>query len=251
VRSSAQASDQQKVASLMLHVRPAEKDDMPIILGFIGEAAAWLADKGTDQWSRPWPDKRRRDARVRRGIRDKCTWMVEEGGRPIATISCRPRGNPKLWTDAESAEPAVYVSRLIVCRDYGGQAIGNELFDWAGKWAAAQYGARWIRIDVWTTNTMLHEYYEKRGFSFMRECDHVDYPSAMLFQKPTAGITDADLRRLKEIPALARPTSLRPSLVRSARHLRPAPQLAGGAALRIAARLLLLTHHGRGSRGRG
>jgi GNAT superfamily N-acetyltransferase len=234
----------------MLHVRPAEKDDMPVILGFIGEAATWLADKGTDQWSKPWPDEHERDERVRRGIRDKCTWIVEDKSRPIATISCRPRGNPDLWTEAENAEPAVYVSRLIVCRDYGGQAIGNELFDWAGKWAAAQYGARWVRIDVWRTNTLLHEYYQKRGFSFMRECDYVDYPSAMLFQKPTAGITDADVPRLHEIPELAAPKSWRPSLVRFAREGRPIRQLAGVAAFRIAARVLL-THQDRGSGGRG
>ena len=56
----------------MLHARPAEKGDMPIILGFIGEAATWLADKGTDQWSKPWPDERQRDGR---------TWMVWDDGR--------------------------------------------------------------------------------------------------------------------------------------------------------------------------
>jgi GNAT superfamily N-acetyltransferase len=249
MRSSAPASDLQKAASPMLHVRPAEKDDMPVILGFIGEAAAWLVDKGTDQWSKPWPDERQRDERVRRGIRDKCTWMVEDHGRPIATISCRPRGNPDLWTDAESAEPAVYVSRLIVCRDYAGQAIGNELFDWAGKWAAAQYGGRWIRIDVWTTNAMLHEYYEKRGFSFIRKCDYIDCPSAMLFQKPTAAITDADVPRLLEVPTLAAPKSRRPSLGRATRERRPARQLAGVVALKVAARLLL-THQDRGSSAR-
>jgi GNAT superfamily N-acetyltransferase len=232
----------------MLHVRPAEKDDMPVILGFIGEAAGWLADVGTDQWSKPWPDKRQRDARVRRGIRNRCTWMVEDDGRPIATISCRPQGNQNLWTDAESRDPAVYVSRLIVCRDYGGQAIGNELFDWAGKWAATQYGAQWIRIDVWTTNTMLHEYYEKRGFSFIRECDYVDYPSAMLFQKPTAGITDADVPRLAEVPKLARPKPRRPSLAHSGGARKPVRRLAGLAVLRIAARLLL-THQDRRSSG--
>jgi GNAT superfamily N-acetyltransferase len=234
----------------MLRVRLAEKDDLPVILGFIAEAAAWLADRGTDQWSTPWPDEPQRDDRVRRGIRDRCTWMVEDDGRPVATISCRPRGNPNLWTKAEGAEPAVYVSRLIVCRDYGGQAIGNELFDWAGKWAATQYGARWVRIDVWTTNTMLHEYYVKRGFTFIRECDYVDYPSAMLFQKSTAGITDTDVPRLVEVPRLDRPKSRHPLLVRPVGTRVPVPRLAGGAAFRVFARLLL-THQDRGSRGRG
>jgi GNAT superfamily N-acetyltransferase len=190
-----------------MHVRPAEAGDMPVIIGFIDEAAGWLAEKGTDQWAEPWPDRAQRDGRVRRGIEDRCTWMVQDGDLTVATVSCRPEGNPQLWSLAEQAELAVYVSRLIVGRSHGGQGIGNELFDWAGKWAAAQYGARWIRIDVWTTNALLHDYYEKRGFSFVRECDYVDYPSAMLFQKPTAEITDADVRRLREEPDLRRPSA--------------------------------------------
>jgi GNAT superfamily N-acetyltransferase len=153
----------------MLHVRPAVASDMATILGLINEAGSWLAERGTDQWSRPWPDRRQRDARVERGIASGCTWMVQDEAVAIGTISCRPDGNSRLWTQLERREPSVYVSRLIVCRDYGGQAIGNELFDWAGKWAAAQYGARWIRVDVWTTNLALHDYYAKRGFG---SCEH-------------------------------------------------------------------------------
>jgi GNAT superfamily N-acetyltransferase len=184
----------------MLCVRPAIGADFETIIGFIDEASWWLAGKGTDQWARPWPDELERDDRVRRGIKDGCTWMVAEEGQSVATISCRRDGNPDLWHDSERAEPAVYVSRLMVRRNRGGQRIGNELIDWAGLRARRQYGARWIRIDVWTTNTMLHDYYRKRGFRFCRCCDDVSYPSAMLFQKPTAGITPADIPRLPEVP---------------------------------------------------
>lgn len=191
----------------MLHVRPAEPGDLVIILGLIEEAAGWLAGKGTDQWAKPWPDRQQRDERVRRGIRDHCTWMVRDGSDLVGTISCRPDGNPRLWTRPERDDLAVYVSRLIVRREYAGQGIGNELIDWAGKSAAAQYRAAWVRIDVWTTNLLLHDYYEKRGFRFVRECDYVDYPSAMLFQKATADISDADVPRLREKPQLRRPAA--------------------------------------------
>ncbi|HEY2506831.1 MAG TPA: GNAT family N-acetyltransferase [Streptosporangiaceae bacterium] len=227
----------------MLHVRPATAADMPTIIGFIDEAAGWLALKGTDQWASPWPSRPERDERVRRGIRDHCTWMVDDDGVPVATISCRPAGNPHLWQEPEQHEPAVYVSRLMVSRSHGGEGIGHELFDWAGWWAAEQYGAEWIRIDVWTTNEMLHDYYAKRGFSFIRICDYAGYPSAALFQKPTNEITAADLPRLREVPRLQRPAGWGPSTpligsaeLRSARrwlrrHDRPARRLAGVAAL--------------------
>lgn len=180
---------------------------MPVIIDFIDDAAGWLASKGTDQWAKPWPNRPARDSRVERGIRHHCTWMVEDEGRPVATLSCRPAGNRTLWTESELAEPAVYASRLIVSRSHSGQDLGAELLDWAGLWAARQYGARWIRIDVWTTNTMLHNYYEKRGFEFVRRCESVDSPSAALFQKPTACIGATDVSRLTEMPMLMQPGS--------------------------------------------
>jgi GNAT superfamily N-acetyltransferase len=197
----------QKAVRLMLHVRPALPADVPVIIEFIDEAAGWLAAKGTDQWAKPWPNQPERDSRVERGVRDRCTWLVEDGSSPVATISCRPVGNRDLWTEPELAKPAVYVSRLIVSRSHSGQDLGTELLDWAGLWAARQYGAHWIRIDVWTTNTALHNYYEKRGFEFIRRCESVDYPSAALFQKPTSRIGAADVTRLHDRPMLRQPGS--------------------------------------------
>jgi GNAT superfamily N-acetyltransferase len=191
----------------MLHARPAEPGDLATIIGMIDEAAGWLWEKDTDQWSTPWPTRAERDGRVKRGIDDRCTWMVLDEAGIVATISCRPDGNPQLWSDHERMEPAVYVSRLIVRRSHGGQGIGHELFDWAGKWAARQYGAAWIRIDVWTTNVALHDYYEKRGFRFLRKRVDPRYPSAALFQKPTASITDSDIPRLRGTPILRKPAS--------------------------------------------
>lgn len=229
----------------MLHVRPATPADVPVIIGFIDEAANWLAAKGTDQWARPWPNRRERDGRVKRGIRDRCTWMVCDDGRPVATISCRPVGNRDLWTEDELAQPAVYLSRLIVHRGYGGQDLGTELVNWAGLWAARQYRAEWIRIDVWTTNGPLHDYYEKRGFVFCRKAEKVEYPSAMLFEKRTDSITDADVPRLHDVPALRVPADTRvPATLTPARQLaylartqtgllRAAAQVAGSALLHI------------------
>jgi GNAT superfamily N-acetyltransferase len=178
---------------------------MKVIIGFIDEAAGWLGEIGTDQWSTPWPDANRRDQRVKRGIVQGCTWMVVDGHDTVATITCRPNGNRHLWTLGELGQRAVYVSRLIVQRSHAGQDIGHELFDWAGRWAAEQYGARWIRIDVWTTNRALHNYYEKRGFEPVRSTFDPGYPSAALFQKPTVAIADADIPRLRDVPLLRRP----------------------------------------------
>ena len=187
----------------ILLIRPAAVSDMGTIIGLINEAAAWLPSKGTDQWANPWPSESARDARVRRGLRDRRTWIVEDRGVTVATVTYRQNGNQKLWTPVEQREPAVYLSRLIVTRKYAGYEIGAALIDWAGQRGLWGWNAQWARIDVWTTNVALHNYYEKRGFRWIRTCDLKEpdcYPSAALFQKPTAEIDPESASWFRELP---------------------------------------------------
>jgi hypothetical protein len=172
-------------------IRLAAVDDVKTIIDMVDEAAAWLGTKSTDQWATPWPTKPARDARVLRGIRGGSTWIAERRGKPIATITYRQSGNQRLWTTQEQRDPAVYVSRLIVSRMNAGDQIGADMIDWAADRARRSWQAEWIRIDVWTTNIALHNYYKEQQFRPVRVCDFEDpdsYPSAALFQKPTAEI---------------------------------------------------------------
>jgi GNAT superfamily N-acetyltransferase len=173
-----------------LRIRRGTTGDADTIIGMIDEAADWLRGKDTDQWARPWPNGAARDGRVRRGLRNGHTWIAEAAGRPIATITYRPHGNQKLWTPQEDRTPAVYLSRAMVTRSAAGLGVGAAMIDWAGTRGLREWNAQWIRIDVWTTNVALHNYYEKRGFRFCRiaGCQAEDYPSAALFQKPTSEI---------------------------------------------------------------
>jgi predicted N-acetyltransferase YhbS len=185
-----------------LSIRPAAMDDMNTIISLINQVAEWLGTKGTDQWANPWPTVAARDARVSRNIRGGSTWIAEDDGEPVATITYRETGNQKLWTAEERRTPAVYLSRLIVNRKREGDHIGEALIDWAGYRALQGWKAQCIRIDVWTTNFALHDYYEKRGFRFLRICKTTGpliYPSAALFEKPTAEVNEAAAARFTEV----------------------------------------------------
>ena len=126
--------------------------------------------------------------------------MVEQHGHPIATVTARRHGNQTLWTHREQLEPAVYISRLIVTRSVAGLGIGAALIDWAAQRAVREWSAQWVRIDVWTTNEALHDYYAKRGFRFCRigPFDKKTYPSAALFQKPTSELDEAAAARFTD-----------------------------------------------------
>ena len=187
----------------VLRIRPAKMADMPLIIGLINESAKWLqAEKESDQWKKPWPDEDGRDQRIRRGIKVERTWIVESGTDLVGTVSCGRGGNKKLWKQRERNQPAVYVSRLVVSRCHSGKAIGASLIDWAGQRGAQIWGALWIRVDVWTTNKALQDYYLSQGFAHVRTYNFDDpweYPSAALFQKPTANISSAAAKRFKKL----------------------------------------------------
>jgi ribosomal protein S18 acetylase RimI-like enzyme len=191
----AEPLDHGAMTSPTYRIRHAAADDIPTILDLIDSAAAWLQPcKNTDQWARPWPATSERDARIARGVDYGSTWMVAENGVLTATVTGRSRGSPKLWTAAELAEPAAYVSRLIVSRKQAGRGLGAALIDWAGLHAKQQWAAESIRVDVWTTNLALHEYFGRQGFEHLRTLEFEDpweYPSAALFQKPIAAADES------------------------------------------------------------
>jgi predicted N-acetyltransferase YhbS len=186
-------------------IRPAKRSDITAILRLIDEAARWLqASRGTDQWARPWPNLAARDERIAQGIEHGLTWIAEGEGSLLGTVTYREQGRDSLWAPAELAEPAVYVSRLIVGRGHAGQGIGAALIDWAGLRGLREWQANWLRVDVWTTNAALHGYYKDQGFTHLRTVPFEtewDYPSAALFQKPTSEIDLAAARRFTEFNA--------------------------------------------------
>lgn len=178
-----------------LQIAQASAQHFDTVLGLIEDARSWLWSKDTDQWEKPWPDPAARDERVLAGLKNEKTWIVWDGDIgdiAAATITTTTRRNNAVWAKpactADLAERAVFVHRLITSRKYAGLGLGAELIDWAGLQGCREYGAKWIRIDVWRTNTGLHDYYKGKGFKPCGTCADPDYPSGALFEKPVAGI---------------------------------------------------------------
>jgi GNAT superfamily N-acetyltransferase len=187
-----------------MRIALASLEDFETILGLIDDAAAWLRTKDTDQWAAPWPNREARDARVDRGLAIGKTWIVWDEEVAAATVTLTPKVNHKVWSrpacTCDLSERAVYAHRLITARSHKGQGLGAQLIDWAGLRARHDYGARWIRIDVWRTNTALHDYYQSTGFEPCGYCADPDYPSGRLFQKRTTRIEASDTPLLSQAP---------------------------------------------------
>jgi GNAT superfamily N-acetyltransferase len=168
-----------------LSLRRGTTNELEVIIRFVEEAAEWLRGKDTDQWARPWPNRAGRDNRILASLRQGKTWIGWDDGIPAATITADPDEDP-YWPDDFRGDPAVYVHRLIVGRHYRGTGLGASLIDWAGWTGRRDYGAKWIRVSAWTTNTGLHAYYRRQGFAPCGFHSDEGYPSGARFQKSTA-----------------------------------------------------------------
>jgi GNAT superfamily N-acetyltransferase len=178
----------------------------PIVIGLIDDASAWLRGKGTDQWAMPWPDRRGRDGRVRRGLELGETWIVWDGDTPAATMTICQHANSDVWPERDEGD-AVYVHRLVVSRAYAGRELGGLMIDWAVQRELRTRHVEWVRVDVWTTNFGLHDYYERQGFIRCGNCPDPRYPSGALFQKAAEDTRKTDTSRLIEEPAAWSATS--------------------------------------------
>jgi GNAT superfamily N-acetyltransferase len=165
--------------------------DLPVLLAMRTEASQWLRERGVEQWRDPWPTQEAMVARIAASIRAGQTWVVRDrpGETIAATVALDTFADPRLWTPREQRQPALYLHRLIVRRQWRG--LGTRILDWICA-KAAHLGKAWVRIDVWTDNEPLHRYYRRHGFQHVRTLDLTDYPSSALFQCPTEGSRGID-----------------------------------------------------------
>jgi GNAT superfamily N-acetyltransferase len=160
-------------------VRPARADELETVASLWQEAAAWLAERGLDQWQYP-----PRHESIARNIAagDEC-WLAEHDGQVVATITLDRHADLEFWQPEDDPDAALYVHRMVVARSSAGLDLGSALLDWACRRTAAA-GKRWVRLDAWRTNPGLHRYYEGQGFSPVRIVDLAHRGSGALYQRP-------------------------------------------------------------------
>ncbi|MDX3232534.1 GNAT family N-acetyltransferase [Streptomyces sp. ME19-01-6] len=159
-------------------IRQAVEGDIRTVTELWAHAAAWLRDRGIDQWQYP-----PRAERIKENITAGECWIVEDDGVPIATITVDAHADPDFWTPEEAAEPALYVHRMAIRRDVSGLELGSAMLDWASQ-RAADRGVQWLRLDAWKGNSGLATYYSSRDFTLVRTVDKADRRSGVLFQRP-------------------------------------------------------------------
>ncbi|WP_330232997.1 GNAT family N-acetyltransferase [Nocardia sp. NBC_00508] len=165
-------------------LRQATLGDLGMICRLRVQRTAWLTARGSDQWTaagRGLPIEIFARA-VGRSLDAGETWIAEVAGEPAGTITVNDRADTGLWSRWE-LDDAVIVHFMIVDLRFAGQHVGHHMLAHAGT-LARQLRREWVRLDAWTTNTGLHDYYRSAGFRLVRIAGpKAQGPSCALFER--------------------------------------------------------------------
>lgn len=166
-----------------MKIRNATTSEVDLIAQWRAERAAWLARKGRDQWGSAGLHDTAFLERVTSSIEAGETWMLTKAGEPVGTIAIDRWSDPGLWT-ADEMSNALFLHRLISPLSSSGHDVAGPLVSHA-LGLAAQQQIPWLRLDAWSSNTALHQFWIRQGFEQLRTVPGVS--SGALFQRVVYG----------------------------------------------------------------
>lgn len=166
-----------------MKIRRAASVEVDLIAQWRAERAAWLARKGTDQWGSAGLRDQAFLDRVSASIEAGETWLLTKNDEPIATIAIDQWSDPGLWTSDEMTD-ALFLHRLIAPVTGAHHGTAGPLVSHA-LGLATQQQKRYLRLDAWSSNAALHQFWIRQGFTHLRTV--AGKPSGALFERAVYG----------------------------------------------------------------
>src|SRR3954449_7617529 len=113
-------------------MRLARHADLDTVMALLDARIHWLRARGSDQWSTGSTFRTRLTNNIERGE----TWLLEDGGEAIATITLGMDGDPDFWTPEELRERAIYINKMASKLDRHGEGLGALMIRWVQDRAA-------------------------------------------------------------------------------------------------------------------
>lgn len=145
--------------------------DLPTVMEILVEAAAWLQDKGINQW--PSPPNEHWQRRMRAAVERGQVYTVGIGKNRFGIV--RVTWSDPYWPDDGRAG---YVHTMAIRNSMHGQNLGAAILFWAAQ-KAQREGKRFLRLDCLASNGRLRRYYEEQAFSYRGEVTDRDYVAAL------------------------------------------------------------------------
>ena len=143
--------------------RRAEEGDLPAILAICGEAKAFMAAQGLDQWQRGYPA----EEDFRRDIERGDGWFFTADGEAAGYL-CISRRSEAAYAAIEGewlscAGPYLTIHRIMLADKWRGRGIAAEMLSLADDLARA-YCCAGVRVDTAPGNEPMRAMLRKNGF---------------------------------------------------------------------------------------
>lgn len=155
----------------LLDFKVARPKDLPLVMEILAEAAAWLKQKGINQW--PSPPNEHWQRRMAEAIQREEVYTVGIVKNRFGIV--RFTWADPYWPDDNLAG---YVHSIAVRSEIHGQNLGGLILFWA-MMKTKQEGRQFLRLDCLAGNGRLRRYYEDQGFSYQGEVIDQDYVAAL------------------------------------------------------------------------
>jgi ribosomal protein S18 acetylase RimI-like enzyme len=148
-----------------VRVRQAKPEDESAIDELLKEAAKWLQNKGSNQWSGilKGEDRHNTSEAIKRG--EVFVGMVDDQMAGMFVLWSRQSEWDEEFWGKDSSNVYVYLHRLSVQRSFSGQGIAQQLL-FEAKAYAKQNGFSAVRLDCIAENAYLNQLYQEAGFSY-------------------------------------------------------------------------------------
>jgi GNAT superfamily N-acetyltransferase len=153
----------------------AQQVDLDRVLEILEEASRWLSSKGLETQWLPGPVFRQT---IKDNIDRGEVYVVKDVKKTIGTITLQ-WSDKKFWGDLPS--DAGYIHKLAITRSRAGQRLGLRLLKWAEAKVRSK-GKSFLRLHCIASNKTIREYYEKAGFTHIRDTEAPGW-KASLYQK--------------------------------------------------------------------
>ena len=159
----------------VIDFKPAQPDDLPLVMAILADAAVWLQAKEIDQWPSPLPAHWHQRMADKIGRGEMFTLGIVKNRFGIVSLSW---ADP-YWPDDGQAG---YVHRMAIRSSMHGQNLGGLILFWAQQ-QVEKRGRPFLRLDCAAGNGRLRRYYEGQGFTYQSTITDHDYMAA-LYEKP-------------------------------------------------------------------
>ena len=112
------------------------------------DVVKWLNEKGEPLWT----EEQVSVEGLKSSHRIKESFMAQQKNKPIGCMFL--------------LDSSLFLHKLAVLREFKGKEIGNQMLEWASRYAKRQ-GKSWLRLDCDGGRPKLRQIYESFGFSLV------------------------------------------------------------------------------------